>query len=172
MTLSKSKPPYTERQRKTQQNRGFLLAATPRRAHLAAGRAKLFRLDYSNPMTKLTLTPEMLEGAYEYLRVSPPFCSWGLPHADQVMFRVLGAKDRFGHFRGRHRKAEGDEGFSEIAISAGLVKSTDLLISTMAHEMIHLYQDETGTARGHHNPKFRKLAKRVCTIHGFDPESF
>jgi hypothetical protein len=123
-------------------------------------------------MSNLTLTTEMLEGAYEYLRVSPPFCSWGLPHADQVMFRVLGAKDRFGHFRGRHRKAQGDDGFSEIAISAGLVKSTDLLISTMAHEMIHLYQDETGTARGHHNPKFRKLAKRVCAIHGFDPESF
>jgi hypothetical protein len=124
------------------------------------------------PMPKLTLTPEMLEGAYEYLRVSPPFCRWGLPHADQVMFRVLGAKDRFGHFRGRHRKAQGDDGFSEIAISAGLVRSTDLLISTMAHEMIHLYQDETGTARGHHNPKFRKLAKRVCDIHGFDLESF
>ena len=35
-----------------------------------------------------------------------------------------------------------------------------------------LYQDETGTARGHHNPRFRKLAKRVCRIHGFDPESF
>jgi hypothetical protein len=42
----------------------------------------------------------------------------------------------------------------------------------MAHEIIHLYQDETGPARGHHNPKFRKLAKRVCAIHGFDPESF
>jgi hypothetical protein len=114
----------------------------------------------------------MLEGAYEYLRVSPPFCRWGLPHADHVMFRVLGAKDRFGHFRGRHRKAQGDDGFSEIAISAGLVRSTDLLLSTMAHEMIHLYQDETGTARGHHNPKFLKLAKRVCAIHGFDLESF
>ena len=123
-------------------------------------------------MPGLTLTPEMLEGAYEYLRVSPPFSRWGLPHADHVMFRVLGAKDRFGHFRGRHRKAQGDDGFSEIAISAGLVRSTDLLVSTMAHEMIHLYQDETGTARGHHNPKFRKLAKRVCAIHGFDPETF
>jgi len=82
-------------------------------------------------MPGLTLTPEMLEGAYEYLRVSPPFSRWGLPHADHVMFRVLGAKDRFGHFRGRHRKA-----------------------------------------RGHHNPKFLKLAKRVCAIHGFDPETF
>jgi len=118
------------------------------------------------------LTPEMLEGAYEYLRVSPPFCHWDLPHADHVSFRVLGAKDRFGHFRGRHRRARGDDEFSEIAISAPLVNSTDMLISTMAHEMIHLYQDETGTARGHHNPKFRKLARRVCRIHGFDLESF
>jgi len=122
-------------------------------------------------MAGLTLTPEMLEGAYEYLRVSPPFCHWSLPHADHVSFRVMGTKDRFGHFRGRHRRASGDD-FSEIAISAGLVKTTDLLLSTMAHEMIHLYQDETGTARGHHNPKFRKLAKRVCRIHGFDPDSF
>ena len=123
-------------------------------------------------MPGLPLTPEMLESAYEYLRVSPPFCRWSLPHADQVSFRVLGARDRFGHFRGRHRRARGADDFSEIAISAGMVKSTDLLLATMAHEMIHLYQDETGTARGHHNPAFLKLAKRVCDYHGFDLENF
>jgi len=123
-------------------------------------------------MGGLSLTPEMLEAAYEYLRASQPFRAWNLPHADQVMFRVLGARDRFGHFRGRHRKAQGDNGFSEIAISARMVCSSELLIATMAHEMIHLYQDETGNARGHHNPAFRKLARRVCAIHGFDPEEF
>lgn len=123
-------------------------------------------------MPGLTLTPEMLESAYEYLRVSQPFRGWNLPHADQVSFRVLGARDRFGHFRGRHRRPRDKDDFSEIAISAGLVRSTDLLLSTMAHEMIHLYQDETGTARGHHNPAFKKIAKRVCSIHGFDLESF
>jgi hypothetical protein len=52
------------------------------------------------------------------------------------------------------------------------VRSTDLLIATMAHEMIHLYQDENGTARGHHNAQFRRLAKRVCSIHGFDLKNF
>ena len=123
-------------------------------------------------MAGLRLTPEMLEGAYEYLRVSPPFSRWNLPHADQVSFRVMGTRDRFGHFRGRHKRASGNDAFSEIAISAGMVRSSDLLIATMAHEMIHLYQDETGTARGHHNPAFLKLAKRVCDIHGFDFESF
>lgn len=122
-------------------------------------------------MGRLRLTPEMLEQAYEYLRASPPFCRWDLPSADEVCFRVLGARDRFGHFRGRHRRA-GENGFSEIAISAQLVKSSNLLIATMAHEMIHLYQDENGAARGHHNAEFRRLAKRVCAIHGFDDAEF
>jgi len=124
------------------------------------------------PMAGLRLTPDMLEAAYEYLRVSPPFSRWNLPHADQVSFRVMGTRDRYGHFRGRHKRATGNDDFSEIAISAGMVRSTDLLIATMAHEMIHLYQDETGTARGHHNPAFQKLARRVCAAHGFDLESF
>lgn len=123
-------------------------------------------------MAGLLLTPEMLESAYEYLRSSPPFCRWNLPHADQVSFRVMGTRDRYGHFRGRHRRARGADDFSEIAISAGRVRSTELLFATMAHEMIHLYQDETGTARGHHNPAFRKLAQRVCALHGFDIAQF
>ena len=123
-------------------------------------------------MGKLVLNPEMLIQAYEYLRATPPFRQWHLPHADEVIFRVLGARDRFGHFRGRHERALRKNGLSEIAISAQLVNSTELLIATMAHEMIHLYQDETGAARGHHNPQFRRLAKQVCAIHGFDFPDF
>jgi hypothetical protein len=123
-------------------------------------------------MRGLHLTPELLEQAYEYLRQSPPFRGWNLPEPDLITFRVMGAKDRFGHFRGRHVKAKGARGYSEIAISAGMVRSTDLLMATMAHEMIHLYQDETGSARGHHNPQFRALAARVCAVHGFDYETF
>ena len=51
-----------------------------------------------------------------------------------------GARDRFGHFRGRHIRARGGDSFSEIAISAGKVHSTDMLLATIAYEMIHLYQ--------------------------------
>ena len=117
----------------------------------------------------LHLTPDCLENAYEYLRTTPPFRGMNLPHADDLVFRVMGARDRFGHFRGRFKSVPD---FNEIGVSIRSVNSTDLLMATMAHEMIHLYQDETGTARGHHNPKFLKLARRVCKIHGFDPESF
>ncbi|HJR55150.1 MAG TPA: SprT-like domain-containing protein [Rhizomicrobium sp.] len=131
-------------------------------------------------MRGLHLTPELLEASYEYLRLSPPFRGWNLPEGDQISFRVMGARDRYGHFRGRHTKARakarasarGVDSFSEIAISAGKVRSTDMLMATMAHEMIHLYQDETGSARGHHNPQFLSLAARVCAFHGFDLESF
>jgi hypothetical protein len=123
-------------------------------------------------MAGLILTPEILILAYEYLRATPPFRQWHLPHADEVSFRVLGARDRFGHFRGRHERARHRNGYSEIAISAHLVSSTELLLETMAHEMIHLYQDETGNARGQHNPQFQRLAKRVCSLHGFNAADF
>src|SRR5205809_861445 len=89
-----------------------------------------------------------------------------LASSPMLRIRVMGARDRFGHFRGRHSRARGADSFSEIAISAGMVRSTDMLMATMAHEMIHLYQDETGSARGHHNPQFRALSARVCDIHG------
>jgi len=124
-------------------------------------------------MPQLHITPDLLESAYTYLRTSKPFASWSLPDPDSLVFRVLGARDRFGHFRGRFRRSGDEEDYSEIAISAALVKSTDMLMATMAHEMIHLYQDETGTcSRGQHNTEFRRLAKRVCHIHGFNEEDF
>ena len=55
-------------------------------------------------MRALNLIPDLLEGAYEYLRRSPPFRDWRLPDGDHVVFRVLGARDRYGHFRGWHRR--------------------------------------------------------------------
>jgi hypothetical protein len=96
--------PYTDGPEKPSKIRVFRHRDAPPRRHFRANplcSGPILEL----AMPGLTLTPEMLEGAYEYLRVSPPFCHWGLPHADHVSFRVLGAKDRFGHFRGRHRKA-------------------------------------------------------------------
>src|SRR5215475_4729604 len=52
---------------------------------------------------RLHLTPEALENAYEYLRATLPFRRWNLPHADELVFRVMGARDRYGHFKGRFK---------------------------------------------------------------------
>jgi hypothetical protein len=118
----------------------------------------------------LHLTPDCLENAYEYLRTTPPFRGMTLPHADDLVFRVMGARDRFGHFRGRFKSVPD---FNEIGVSIRAVNSTDLLMATMAHEMIHLYQHENGSAtRSAHNAEFERIAARVCRIHGFDRETF
>ena len=119
---------------------------------------------------RLHLTPDCLENAYEYLRGTLPFRRMNLPHADNLVFRVMGARDRFGHFRGR---IKGMPDLNEIGVSIRAVKSTDLLMATMAHEMIHLYQHENGSAgKTSHNAEFERIATRVCRIHGFDREEF
>jgi hypothetical protein len=119
---------------------------------------------------RLHLTPEALENAYEYMRVTLPFRRMNLPHADELVFRVMGARDRYGHFKGRIKD---NSDLNEIALSQTKVHSTDVLMQTMAHEMIHLHQHEKGSCtRGVHNAQFQRIAARVCRIHGFDPESF
>jgi SprT-like family len=118
----------------------------------------------------LHLTPDCLENAYEYLRTTLPFRRMNLPHADNLVFRVMGARDRFGHFRGRLKNRPD---MNEIGVSIRIVHSTDLLMATMAHEMIHLFQHEKGSdSRAAHNAEFERLAARACRIHGFDRESF
>lgn len=118
----------------------------------------------------LHLTPGTLENAYEYLRGTAPFRRMNLPHADNLMFRVMGARDRFGHFKGRIKTLPD---FNEIGVSVNAVRNTHVLMATMAHEMIHLYQHEKGSyTRAEHNAEFARLAARVCRVHGFDPETF
>ena len=119
---------------------------------------------------RLHLTPDCLENAYEYLRSTLPFRRMNLPHADDLVFKVMGARDRYGHFRGRIKTVPD---LNEIGVSIRVVNSTDLLMATMAHEMIHLHQHESGgCTRGHHNAEFERIATRVCRIHGFSRETF
>jgi hypothetical protein len=121
----------------------------------------------ADPVT-LRLTPDMLVGAYEFLRSCEPFRAWRLPHADEIEFHVISARDRRGHY------CRGDEADHRIAISAANVGHTETLIRTLAHEMIHLLQREQRreTANTEHNAEFKRLARLVCLYHGFDPRAF
>jgi hypothetical protein len=119
---------------------------------------------------RLHLTPDMLESAYEYLRATLPFRRMDLPHADELVFRVMGARDRYGHFKGRFKD---NVDLNEIGVSQSKVRSTGTLMATMAHEMIHLYQHEKGSCtHGVHNSQFNRIAARVCRVHGFNREDF
>ena len=114
----------------------------------------------------LKLTPEVLAGAYEYLCLCEPFCRWNLPDSEDITFRVTRHRDRMAHYCRQGTK-------TEIVVSSAYIGRTESLMTTMAHEMIHLHQALVGMENAaQHNAAFRKIADHVCEIHGFDPLLF
>lgn len=116
----------------------------------------------------LHLTPDMLEATYDLLRVTTPFNGWHLPEHDDLSFRVSASPTWIGDCM------LDDEGGFRLSISVKGVSQLHTLVFYMAHEMVHLYQmmnkrDTQGVA---HNADWRKLALRVCSIHGFDFKLF
>lgn len=115
----------------------------------------------------LPLHPEILAGAYDYLKTTPPFNRWNLPESEDVLFIVTRSKKVMGTHstqNGRH----------VIEVSRFKVGYTGTLMALMAHEIIHLHQNAVGmeTKGVEHNAAFDKLAKHVCKYHGFDPHEF
>lgn len=114
----------------------------------------------------LPLTPEILRTAYDFLTTTLPFNRWNLPDGEDVVFRVVRNPKVFAdylHSRGKH----------VIRVSGATVGHTETLLRTMAHEMIHLHEQQAGMATANqHTKAFWKLAARVCRYHGFDPKSF
>lgn len=119
------------------------------------------------------LTPTMLERAYEYLRSTAPFNKWKLPAADDVQFGVVKSKPN-NPFYGRAEHDRKDPALVEICCAN--VKTTLDLVSTMAHEMIHVHLRETSprlkNSYAPHGHKFKSLARQVCRQHGFDIATF
>lgn len=115
----------------------------------------------------LRITPDMLAGVYGFLQTTPPFYKWNLPDPDDVVFKVCGSYKIRGYYLW-------DNGRHIIGISRQFVGYAPSLIETMAHEMIHLHQRDSKmeTPNTQHNAAYRKLAERVCRVHGFDPTLF
>lgn len=119
---------------------------------------------------KLPLTPQMVVAAYEYLRTTPPFCSWKLPHSDDIEFRVTRHADREGHYT---RHVRSNDHF--IVVSGKVIKATDALMQVTAHEMAHLRQALTkreSRTKYMHNADYWRMAERICTVHGWDTAAF
>lgn len=115
----------------------------------------------------LPLTPDMLAGAYEYLRTTPPFKGWRLPDADEVGFEVVVSKPYQGAFTFLE-----NAGTPIIQISAAHVGHTIRLMTVLAHEMCHMRLWQRKKLHTHHGKDFQRLAGQVCRFHGFDPKEF
>lgn len=116
----------------------------------------------------LHMTPDMLEASYRLLLTSLPFRRWRLPHPDRIEFCVTPHKDRIAHHRAYCAPQLGDH---EIGISAHHVRDLHALNQAMAHEMVHIRQDQLGM-RDQHGAGFTRLAALVCRRHGFDLAKF
>lgn len=114
----------------------------------------------------VTLTPERLAGVYEMLRAFPPFSGWRLPPASAVKFHVLKTDKWHADWW-----IEGDT--HHIRVSEKKHAHLASVVSSMAHEMLHVRQRITKTeTKGDHNEEFMRLAKRVCSTLGFDYGQF
>lgn len=116
----------------------------------------------------LHLTPSILEATYEMLRVTPPFNKWGLPDADGVEFHVVVFENAYGDHLAK------PNGVPRIRICTKRCRKLTDLVSTMAHEMTHMYQRRTDGKRESlpHGPKYQRLAKSVCRAQGWDFKTF
>lgn len=115
----------------------------------------------------LPLNREVLQGAYDYLRATEPFCRWNLPDGEDISFKVI----RSLVDRGQYYRVDGKH---TISISSSCIGRSSSLMEIMAHEMIHLHEREARFDRAdvEHTRAFKKLALRVCAIHGFDSKLF
>lgn len=82
----------------------------------------------------LRLTPDILRGAYDFLRTTQPFHRWGLPSGGEVEFRVTANPAE----RGWHRGSRARDWHHVVGISGRCIGHTDSLMAVMAHEMIHV----------------------------------
>lgn len=112
------------------------------------------------------ITPELMEAAYELLRVSLPFRRWKLPHPDEIAFHVTRHGDRFAD-------AFYENGRWTIRVSQRKHGQLPTLLMTMAHEMVHIKQRHLcGERERDHGRQFQRLADQVCRVHGFDRAIF
>lgn len=121
-------------------------------------------------------TKEMCRLAYKLVAETPPFNRWNLPSDGDIKFTLNKSRDTKGFYK--RWKIRGHRGpariVNEIGISVNCVGSLSSLCEVMGHEMIHLHEEQCGTASPHtmHNKAFIAWSKLACKWHGWDFKLF
>lgn len=112
------------------------------------------------------LTPDMVDGMYRLLCLSPPFRGWRLPPAEEVVFYAVPLTSKSGDYefrRGKH----------VIRVNSAWCGSFAALARIVAHEMVHLHlQLRHPEDKSHHGARFMNAAALVCRHHHLDPKAF
>lgn len=114
----------------------------------------------------MQLTPKVLEGIYITLYNCKPFCDWDLPLPEEIKFEVTNDPE----FMGTYMYEDGEDYAHTITVSAARCGFLHTVITTMAHELIHMSRHNTITdAWTKHDATFRRRAHKVGAELGFDP---
>ncbi len=113
------------------------------------------------------ITPDILAGLYDVLRMTRPYKSWKLPPSDEVGFYVSNVEDPQGEYwfeNGQHH----------LRVSAAKHHTLQSATATLAHEMIHAHEHQIGVRRKsiQHGWQFKRFAAQVCKHHNFDRGQF
>lgn len=116
----------------------------------------------------LPLTPDVLRAAYDYLNETEPFCNWNLPDGDDVNFSICRDNGHCGFFWMYKKRPQ-------VRVSENCVGTTLALVSTVAHEMVHMHDklvNPHSRSWCRHGRFFKACAEEVCHLHGFDLKLF
>jgi hypothetical protein len=114
----------------------------------------------------MNVTPKVLKSAYSHLRELRPFNRWSLPEASGVSFGLLNGMDHAIYMLDRKHRIE---------VNAHTHTTHTQILMSVAHEMIHLRQNELGrlpVTRNPHNADFRRMARQICAEFGWDVQIF
>lgn len=111
------------------------------------------------------LSPDHLAILYDAFRQLPPFTEWKkLPEADAVEFSTPLRLDCQGEYSNPPHK---------ITISSAKVGNWQTVTLILLHEMAHLSCAVDGTFKANnHGPAFKKKARRISRLWGFDEKDF
>lgn len=117
-----------------------------------------------------------MRAAYELLRIAVPILGAAVPRPGKVHFRACSRWPTFGEYvlseppaasrqtpGTRHSGGRRNPGHQHSIYANPRIKSFDVLLRTMAHEMCHLALAQSGRKGAFdHGPEFNALASRVC----------
>ena len=116
-------------------------------------------------MMSMKVTPAAARTMYEFLRTVAPISGWNLPEPEDIKFGIKRWKD------GQWGEYEYDGEKRAIYVNANRIKTPLSLMGTMAHEMIHVYQETAGFDRDvTHGRAFKLLAQKLTAVLGVDVE--
>jgi hypothetical protein len=114
----------------------------------------------------MKLNPDVVRNLYASLYCCYPFTKWKMPLPEEVEFVVTADPELMGTYL----YDTGGDYEHTVTISSGRCGHYYTMMTTLAHEMIHMsFYRQKGDKWLHHGKPFRDRCRLVATELGFDP---